>query len=42
MFKPNYINPQATFKTGFTEINTLKGEDGFSPIISVEKISNGH
>ena len=53
MFKPKFTGSKAGFSTGFTEdksswgtsfdsIVTLKGEDGFSPIVEFEQEENGY
>lgn len=42
MFSTGYTSSDGRFKTNFQQDKVVKGEDGFSPIIEVEEIENGH
>ena len=42
MFKAKFSSSDDGFRVGFNETTVTKGEDGFSPIIEVEKTSDGH
>ena len=42
MFNTGYTSSDGRFKTNFQQDKVVKGEDGFSPIVEVEEIENGH
>ena len=42
MYKTKFSSSGGQFGSGFTIDSVLKGEDGFSPIVEIEEIENGH
>ena len=42
MFNNGYTSSDGRFKASFQQDKVLKGEDGFSPIVEVEEIEDGH
>ena len=42
MFNNGYTSSDGRFKASFQQDKVLKGDDGFSPIIEVEEIEDGH
>lgn len=42
MFKPKFSSSGASFNSGFTYLQVIKGDDGFSPIVNIEEVPEGH
>lgn len=42
MFKTKFNNFDSSFNSNFSDYNIIRGEDGFSPEVSVVEVENGH